>query len=196
MLTNVLDDLSTNHTKTGMVSVSGPKVEEFVLWLVHKFPTMRITAYLGDNLVIVGGLLTDCHALSGMLNGDPSLLPFSEGISHANLVPTEAAYHTEYMKSLADKEAHLLGQLALKPPKLPVLLGSSGKIGRNPEDLRQDLKALTTCPVMLRDGLKTAYGELGIRKIVEVSPSPTMAYILESGKEGSFPGLVTELARF
>lgn len=190
--------MSDNKFKTGLVSIRGPNCDEFRFWLTKRFPSMDITACLEDNLLVVGGKFEDCKSLEKILNDqeEAKMLPFSDQVSYAGILGSEAAFHTHYMKPVEDREVALFDQLKIRDPIYPVIMNSTGKLARSVEDLREDIRALITRPVMLRDGLKTAYGDLGIRKVVEVSPSATLASILADRKKGSFEGLQIELARF
>lgn len=99
------------------------------------------------------------------------------GARHVLRLPVDAATHSPILNGAAREFASYVDKAALRSPRYPLVLNSSGKRTLDLDEVRADLRTQLTAPVLWRQSVETMLNE-GVRLFVEMGPGRTLARLV------------------
>jgi [acyl-carrier-protein] S-malonyltransferase len=88
------------------------------------------------------------------------------------------AYHSALMQSAQDKLTEVLAEVTLSAPRIPVAANISGKLIRDPNEIRRSLAEQVTGSVRWEDCVRTMIAD-GIGTYYEIGPGSVLAGLLK-----------------
>ena len=110
-----------------------------------------------------------------VISGDVASLDVAEGIAkergirRPTRLPVAGAFHSPLMQIGADRLARALETVQVRAPRVPVISNVTGRPTRDPDEIRANLVAQVTSPVLFVDCVQSALG-LGIDRVIETAP--------------------------
>jgi [acyl-carrier-protein] S-malonyltransferase len=88
-------------------------------------------------------------------------------------LPTNRAFHSPLMQPVVDPWESYLASMPIRVPELPIVLGTSGRLTRDPEEIRQATVEQFTCPIQWTNVVRTLL-DIGVTTALEVGDSKTL----------------------
>ncbi|MDA1193842.1 MAG: ACP S-malonyltransferase [Planctomycetota bacterium] len=110
-----------------------------------------------------------------VISGDLASLDAAEaiaaerGIRRPARLPVAGAFHSPLMQIGADRLARALENIEIRTPRVPVISNVTGKPTTDPDEIRANLIAQVTSPVLFVDCVESALA-LGVTRVVESAP--------------------------
>lgn len=110
-----------------------------------------------------------------VISGDLPTLEAAEeiavqrGVRRPTRLPVAGAFHSPLMQPGADRLAATLESVPIQPPRVPVYSNVTGRATVDPDEIRSNLVAQVTSPVLFLADVQNA-ARAGVRRIVELAP--------------------------
>lgn len=113
-----------------------------------------------------------------VLAGDPSALGRAEKLAQerggkAVRLAVAGAFHSPFMREAAQRFAQALEELVFRAPKITFVSSASGEVEKDPERIREILKAQMTAPVLWAKTMETL-AAVGVEEAWEVGPGQVL----------------------
>lgn len=111
----------------------------------------------------------------------------ARGAKRTVLLPVSAPFHCELMKPAADRLKHALAEVAIRPPRFPVLHNYDVQTRDEPDAIRQALVSQAYSPVRWAETIR-AMAAIGVTHVFECGPGKVLAGLtkrIESGLQGA-----------
>jgi len=114
-----------------------------------------------------------------VISGDTASLDAAEaiakerGIRRPTRLPVAGAFHSPLMQIGADRLASALEGIEIHTPRVPVISNVTGKPTSDPAEIRANLVAQVTSPVLFMDCVRSAI-DLGATRVVESAPGKVL----------------------
>jgi [acyl-carrier-protein] S-malonyltransferase len=162
---------ASDANPSGMVSLIGPDIPS-VEELVKKASSVgfiQIANYLCPGNTVVSGSQAGCAEIERLAK---------EGGVHVVRLPVAGAFHTELMKPADEALAQVLGQIEIKPPRLPVWSNVDAKPHKEPGEIRDLLIKQVLQPVLWEKSVRDLLAA-GFDKFYEIGPGRVLAGLLK-----------------
>ncbi len=99
------------------------------------------------------------------------------GFRRAIRLPVSAAFHTPFMEPVRERLIHLVADLAVHDPRVPVISNVSARVLGDAAAVRAEIASQVTAPVRWADSMRFLSAE-GITSFFEVGPGNVLAGLL------------------
>ncbi|RWS11076.1 non-ribosomal peptide synthetase-like protein [Dinothrombium tinctorium] len=162
-------------TSTAMSSILGPSSIQLSTFLAQYYPTLTISGFLADNQHTVSGEEKVIDKFLSRIREEK----FAQELKllDARKLRVSGAFHTEFMRQAAENIEPIIDSISFKKPKLPIISNVNGEAISDPKAIKSLVKNQITSPLQWKQTISTAI-QMGIRKFIEVSPSPILTAII------------------
>jgi [acyl-carrier-protein] S-malonyltransferase len=147
----------------GLAAVSTEDLGDLVAEL-PRFPSLTLALRHSTGKGTVGGRLADIEELSRVARREAWPL-------RVTLLEVEGPYHTDVFQPTGRRLERVLATLSVRPPQVPVFMGTSGRAETDPDRIRTLLAKQPFTPEAHLDAVRSAYAH-GCRRFLEVAHSP------------------------
>ncbi len=99
------------------------------------------------------------------------------GVRRTRRLTVAGGFHSECMRSAADRLAEELANIAIQLPRIPFVTNVTGRAASDPEEIRANLAAQVCSPVLWEDSMRFAVAG-GTRAFLEPAPGKVLAGLL------------------
>ena len=117
----------------------------------------------------------------------------ARGAKRAVLLPVSAPFHCSLMKPAAERLRRRLAELALSPPRMPVVGNADVVCLSDPQQIRDALVRQAASPVRWVETLQLMAGK-GISHVYECGPGKVLAGLVKRCADGLSSGAMADLA--
>ena len=156
-----LMDQAANGKPSGLMSVSGPAVEQ----VLRNHPDLHCAIAIDLDHAVYGALTEHLDQAQGALE--------CAGASCKRL-DIAVASHTPLMAAASERFSRVLTTIALQPPDFPIVVNARSRLCRRVDDLRQALSDQISERVDWASCMD-ALAETGIRCVLEIGPGHALA---------------------
>jgi acyl transferase domain-containing protein len=129
-----------------------------------RFPALELALYNSPGKGVIGGKIRDLVALMELAKAESWPVYF-------RLLKVEGPYHTQALHACEVRLQKVLKKISIKPPDIPIFMGTSGKLEQDPEKIRFLLAKQATSTEMHFQAVSEAL-RAGFHDYLEVAHYP------------------------
>lgn len=100
------------------------------------------------------------------------------GAKRAMLLPVSGPFHSSLLRPASIRLNEAMKSIKISPPKQPVMANINAKLSTNPDEIRQNLIAQVSGPVLWQQSVENLI-KLGINTFVEIGPGKVLTGLIK-----------------